>query len=234
MNEKIIDEENTLAKTSRIDLDFKCLICGEDLPTTKEKRTTRGGHYSGPREYYATIYDTSKDSYFIMTKDTEKIKESYFKSLNKLLEKEKIELEEEVLNNISKDKFKDLVLTKGKIELDKNYEIEEDRFKRFINRFGTDYSNLYTGNPRYGVDPSCMNRVLENSEETEEIKFVTERRKDLEEEKDVEKKKVLKYEAKIRMDKFQDEFNYLSQCFNLPRTEDDLILEFIHFGEYKK
>jgi len=49
------------------DLKFKCLACGEKLPTKKTTIERHSPSYVGWHEVETTVYDTSKDGYFIRT-----------------------------------------------------------------------------------------------------------------------------------------------------------------------
>jgi len=166
------------------DLKFKCLVCGDKLPT---KKTTVRRHfpaYVGWRNVEETVYDTSKDGYFVRT-----LTPDIF------------------LNHISPS------TKKSKKENEKYYE-------KFIDLFSRKYEYYF------GVDSRCFQKILDNSSRIIKDTYITnltERGYDI---------NYLKIRPTLSLKNFSELFEYLSDFVHIPKYEEEIELEIIHFSEY--
>ncbi len=89
---------------------FKCVVCGEEMPTRTEKVIVEGGKDRSDYEDYVTRINLSKDVYQSIFVEYEKFCEWYNADLDKILEQEKISLQQEIDEQVTNQEFKQIVL----------------------------------------------------------------------------------------------------------------------------
>jgi hypothetical protein len=203
------------------DLNFKCLVCGEKLPT--KIRTVRMGNIeSGDYERDVEFYDTSQEAYFVRADNSEILRSNYESFNDKLLRAKKDELKKEIENNVLKEDFRRLLENKLFEEADEKFKRQLESFQHFLYRFGEKFEK---SQPSYALDLSCSDSVLKNVEGLEKQKYVVE--------SGVEK--VLRIKASLDIGKFSKAFPFVSNFFDfnqLGTSKDNLILEFGRFSEF--
>lgn len=202
------------------DLKFKCLVCGEKLPT-EIKNVRMGNIETG--DYYRDVefYDTSKEAYFVKLVNPEILKSNYESFNDKLLKAKKDELKKEIEKNVSKEEFRRSLENQLFCETDKEFKRRLESFQYFLYGFSPSSEKEQSS---YAVSLPCTNSVLKNTETLEKQKYVVESGNE----------KILRCKATLNIDKLSSTFPFVSNFFGLDPLEakDTLNLEFRHFSEF--
>jgi hypothetical protein len=203
-------------------LDFKCIGCGEKLPTVMRKER-RGNIEYGDYTVNIEYYDTSKEAYFVRLDNSEFLKNQYKILTDKLITSEKNQLKREIETNVLKEDFRRLVEGSLSEKIDTKFKYKLENFQRFLYWFDRPFERRFP-QPRYTLDLLCASPILKSTEGLEKQKYVIENGEE----------KILRCKAKIDINKFSKTFAYLSNYFDLNSiaSGDNLILEFWHFSEF--
>ena len=208
------------------EIDYKCIVCGEKIPTLFKKRRKRGHHYFGDYEVSIEYYDTSEDNYFVRL-DNPEILQNHYKTLTeRIIAEEREKLKKEIEENISKVEYRKLVESQLSEEIDKNFKPDKRGLNYFFNWFSMPLSEGLP-QPRYTVNTPCKDSVLKNAKELEKQKYVV----------DLGKEEILRFKVSLDSDKFSKTFPFVSNSLELAwidsiKPKQDLFFEFGHFSEF--
>lgn len=208
------------------DLNFKCIVCGEKIPTVFIKEIHRGDHYTGDHEVSVEYYDTSKNGYFVRLDNAEVLSNQYKSLIGGLQTKEKNKAKAEIDKVVSNEDFKKIVEERLFENIDKDYKSRLDGFDDFIYWFKKPFEKRLP-QPRYAMTLPCTNSVLNNVNSLKKRKYVVE----------LGKEKLLNFRARACINKFSKTFPFVSDFLGLDvidklTTKDNLIFEFGNFSEY--
>jgi len=216
---------NKILKTYCIDdLNFKCIACGEKIPTVFKKRMQRGDHYTGHYEISVEYYDTSKDGYFVRLNNSEVLSNQYKSLIERLLTEEKSKAKTEIEKDVSKEEFRRLLEDQFYRDIDKNFKSRVDSFDDFIYWFKKPFEERLP-QPRYAITLPCTSSVLKNTEVLVKEKYVVESGTE----------KVLRCKAALDINKLPKTLPFISNTFGFDfdslKTRN-LVFEFGHFSEF--
>jgi hypothetical protein len=215
---------NKILKTYCIDdLNFKCIACGEKIPTLIRKER-RGNIESGDYEVDIEYYDTSKNGYFVRLDGAEVLNNQYKSLIGKLQAKEKSKAKAEIDKDVSNEEFRKIVEERLFGNIDKDYKSRVDSFDNFIHWFEKPLEDLFS-QPRYAMTLPCTISVLKNTEALVKEKYVV----------DSGNEKVLRCKAALDINKLPKTLPFISNTFGFDfdslKTRN-LVFEFGHFSEF--
>jgi hypothetical protein len=203
------------------DLKFKCLVCGEKLPT-EIKNVRMGNIETG--DYYRDVefYDTSKEAYFVKLVKPEILKSNYESLNDRLLKAKKDELKKEIEKNVLKEDYRRLMENQLFEETDRKFKRQLESFQYFLYGLSPSYESRQ---PSYATSLPCTNSVLNNTEALEKEKYVIESGNE----------KILRCKAALDINKLSKTFPFVSNFFGFDfdslKTRN-LVFEFRHFSEF--
>lgn len=200
-------------------LDFKCLICGKEIPEGTHQIYHSGDHYTSGHYHDVLGVDKHQNAYVVREK-TDIMGSLYKSRANSLLEAEKSALVKDIESSIQREEFKKIVIDKKVEELSAEYESEIENFNKFLKEF---HHKRHSFIP-YFVDASCAEVVMQNAEKVEKENYSVN--------KDVES--IFKFNATMKFPEFLKLFAFLTEHLELQnlKSDEDIILEFDHFSKY--
>lgn len=197
--------------------DYRCLVCGEDMPKIDGIIPKRD------YDQYTEFYDTSKDYYFVRFDEPENLEKRYKTNVEKLylLAREKMKKDmEQVLN----EEFMKILQSQMPLKIDDEFKTSLDAFSEFVYFFREEFQRRVPQS-RYSISSSCLKSVLKNVKRLGKPRYVIEN----------ENEKILKLRAKLDENKFTKTFPFLSKHFGLDfldSSDGSMTLEFAHFSEF--
>lgn len=197
--------------------DYRCLVCGEDMPKVEGIIPKRD------YDQYTEFYDTFKDCYFVRFDEPESLEERYKTNVEKLylLAKEKMKND---MEQVSNEEFRKILENQMPRKIDDDFKTSLEAFDNFIYFFREKFQ-IGVPQSRYSISSFCMKSVLKNAERIGKAKHVIESGNE----------KILRLMTKLDENKFTRTFPFVSKHFGLDfldSSNDSLTLEFAHFSEF--
>lgn len=202
------------------DLKFKCLVCGGELPTKRTNVSRHTPGYGGWRDVETTIYDTSKDGYFVKTLTPQVFLNYYSSEKEKELGEEKKYLKNRIDTGVYDREWRRVLFSEESKELDKEYEKRTGYFNDFVDLFSRDNESIFA------IDSECLETVLDSSSNVVLDKYIM----GLGDEG--YHVKHLKLRPFLSLESLSESFEYLSGFLDIPENKKKAQLEIKHFSEY--
>lgn len=215
--------------------DFACLVCGNKLPTITKELQGYSSYGSGISE--RTFYDTSADAYFVSVLDQNPFLRPYIQAVNARFVDEEAKLNADVARNVLKAEYREDVLKSRKPILENEAKLLIDNFSEFASEFARPFENcIYQ--PAFVVhgEPECIDKIMEISGKTTVKKRIVEEGKP---DKMLVGEIVLDVETALSARGTVGVFPKLTAYFEpldvyMKREKENMLLEFMHFSEFKK